>query len=420
MSSASVTRRALSFGAQDSITGWFSKVYTDTTIKGSMQPQGASVSFLPCGNYAKYPHTFFTEYVVHEGDQIVDADLAVYELNTVVKWSWNNKFSHYQCEAVKQDYANRNATSGTWHLDADSLTTDPRSRTKKYFETYTLTGDYILQFDGVDYAIKYLFNPVLGVDTDFLVSCGQEPATALYTDKGYPYAFIEHPTVNLYAVNKSGVTAPRILEQAEQEIRHILTDHPFVQGRSKRFIDAFKYNRVDLGAGSYLWNTSITLKYKRANDDYLPTKPTVTWGASSGTFIFPNATWISSPTRLNNIRTSLPGRWGSNLQKMGMPDFAITIISDVDVNPDNLTWERPQTSTPKTDVLPWQVFLDIQFNGKTEEYQTLDLGWGGTLPVTLEEVTPIMDDGQTTLELTFYVYSASGASAYKTWFGINP
>lgn len=414
-----VTRQELSFGAQDPITGWFRKYYSSSTIKGSVQPKGSSIS----RNYGgKYANNFLTEYVVHEGDQIIDADLAVYELTTVEKWSIANKFSHRVCEAILKEQTNRDSTSGTWHTSTEAISSDPRDRTKKLLEAYPLviTGKYILQFDGQDYPMKYLFNNDLGVDADLVVSVGQTSATALFTDKGYIYAFFEHPTITLYAVNKSGTTAPNILEYAEQEIRRIITEYPVVSGRSKRFIDSVKHNRELLGSGDYLWDTEITLKYKRFNDDYVPTIPSVTWGTSTGTYIIPNVTWMSPPTKLNNIRTPMPGRWGDHLQKLGMSDFAITLRCDVDVAPYNLTWERPQTTSPKTDVLPWQVFLDIQFNGKTETYQTLDLGWGGTLPVTLEEVTPIMNDGETSLELTFYVYSATGASAYKTWFGISP
>jgi hypothetical protein len=161
MSSADLNRRELSFGAQDSITGWYAKVYTETTIKGSVQPKGSMMSILPCGSYASYPHTLFTEYVVHEGDQIVDVNLAVYELNTVALYSWLDMFSHRACEAVKQEYPNRDATSGSWHLDGGSLTTDPRSRHKIYLDTNltpaNINGDYITCFDGADYPIKYLF-----------------------------------------------------------------------------------------------------------------------------------------------------------------------------------------------------------------------------------------------------------------------
>jgi hypothetical protein len=87
MSSADLIRRELSFGDQDPITGWLRQVYIESTIKGSIQPKGSgAMRMLPVGSYSQYDHTLFTEYVVKEGDQIVDQNLEVYELNTEPKF----------------------------------------------------------------------------------------------------------------------------------------------------------------------------------------------------------------------------------------------------------------------------------------------------------------------------------------------
>jgi hypothetical protein len=424
MSSASVTRRALSLGAQDSITGWFDKDYTDTTIKGSMQPQGASVSFLPCGNYAKYPHTFFTEYVVHEGDQIVDADLTVYELNTVVKWSWNNKFSHYQCEAVKQDYANRDATSGTWHLDSDSLTTDPRSRTKIYLDTYltpaNIDGDYITSFDGADYNIKYLFNATLGVDIDLVMSIGEEQTVTEDTIYDLPYKDTVTIPITLSAVNKTGITATNLIEQAEREIQKVLVDHALNIGTtSKRSLSSSKPNRIDLGNGSYLWQKVVILKYERSNDDHVPTYPTITWGAAAGTFIFPNVVNKVERYVNNDVYMDIPGRLGSYPQALGSKSLEVELTVDLDTEHTNLTWKRSQTGA-KTDQSNWQVFQDIFHEGAdTEAYQTLTLEWG-SFKVRLTNMQLGQDVVKGHLTLTFKEYNDVAANtAYKTRWGIT-
>jgi hypothetical protein len=105
-----------------------------------------------------------------------------------------------------------------------------------------------------------------------------------------------------------------------------------------------------------------------------------------------------------------------------MPDWELTIEADVDINNPALTWRRPQTSAAKTDVLPWQALLDIQFNGQKDSaqlYQTLNLGYGASVPVTLEEVTPVQSGDGWKLQLKFYVYTASAATTYTTWFGIG-
>jgi hypothetical protein len=427
MSSASVTRRALSFGAQDSITGWYAKVYTDTTIKGSMQPQGSAVSFLPCGNYAKYPHTFFTEYVVHEGDLIKDSYNIEFELNTVVSWSWLNKFSHYLCEAVQNTFDNRDATSGTWHLDSDSLTTDPRSRTKIYLDTYltpaNIDGDYITCFDGADYPIKYLFNAALGVDTDLVLSIGEESTVTEDTIYDLPYKDTVSIPITLYAVNKTGITATNLIEQAEREIQKVLVDHALSIGStSKRSLSSSKPNRIDLGNGSYLWSKVVTIKYERSNDDHVPTKPSLTYSTIAGgpyTYIFPNVIKITYPNINNDLFMQIPGRLGNIPQSLGSESMEIQLTCDLDMEHTNLTWKRSQTGA-KTDAVNFQVFLDIMHSAaQTQPYMILTLDWG-SFNARLTRMEPAIDGTKGHITLTFKEYNDTEANTnYKTRWGIT-
>jgi hypothetical protein len=145
------------------------------------------------------------------------------------------------------------------------------------------------------------------------------------------------------------------------------------------------------------------------------------------TFALPNVTYFDFSPDIYNIRLPIPGRMGNILQKLGAPDYQITLKCNLDMEPwsgdvsdTKLSWKRPQTNGTKTDILPEQVFLDIYFNGITESSQTLNLGWGGSIPVTLEKPTVIKTNDSYELTLVFKVVSAVGASAYKTWFGINP
>jgi hypothetical protein len=420
MTSADLTRRELSFGAADPTTGWYAKVYAESTIEGVLQPQGASMSFLPCGSYAKYPHTLFTEYVVHEGDQIVDANLAVYELNTVSLYSWLDMFSHRTCEAVKQEFDNRDATSGSWHLDGDSLTTDPRSRHKILLDTYLGADNFITCFDGADYPIKYLFLNTLGINTEVVISIGKEAATPLLDFQDKPYAYIETVPINIYAVDKVGHTATNSIEQKEQEIRHILTDYATVEGRSLRSIQSTKHTPTDLGNKTSLWCTTLTIKYTRSNDDFTPTAPTITYANDQFyTFTFPNCLDIQfRDPDSGDVILHPPGRLGGITQVLGMSDFEITFTCDLTINPDNTTWKRPQGSLPKTDLTPFQVFQEMKFDHKysaTAEYQNLNWGAGSTVPVRLVDYS--VQDNK--LTLTFRRYSATSATSYKDWFGIG-
>jgi hypothetical protein len=421
MTSADVTRRELSFGVQDGTTGWFRKLYAETTIKGSIQPQGSVMSLLPCGSYAKYPNTLFTEYVVHEGDQIIDADLDIYELNTVVKWSWLDMFSHRTCEAVKKQFDQRDATSGTWHLDSDALSTDPRSRHKVYLDAYlnpaNIVGDYITCFDGADYPIKYLFNADLGVDTDLVISIGKEAATSRLDYLHKTYAFEETVPINLYAVNKTGITAPNLIEQAEQEIRHAVTDNPTTLG-SIRSIQSTKHTPMDLGDKNYLWNTTVTIKYTRENDEYVPTLPTITYGATqANTFIFPNVLKITLPNVNNDVFIQMPGRIGDYPQALGAESLEIQLTCDLDMEHTNLTWKRSQIAA-KTDYSNFQVFLDIMHNAAVNQtHQHLTLDWG-VFDVRLIRMEPAYG-GSNIITLTFKEYNATaGDPDYRHRWGI--
>jgi hypothetical protein len=427
MSSFSVTRRALSFGARDSVTGWYAPVYTDTTIKGSMQPQGSSVNTLPVGGYARYPHTFFTEYVVHEGDVIKDADLDIYILNTVVKWSYGDKFSHYVCEAVKQEFDLRDASSGTWHVDSDALKTDPRSRTKTYLDTYltpgNIAGDYITCFDGADYPIKYLFNAVLGVDTDLVMSIGEETSTSEDTIYDVPYKDTISVPITLSAVNKTGYTATNLIEQAEKEIEKVLTDHPLSFGNvSKRSLVSSKPNRVDLGNGSYLWQKVVTIKYERSNDDHVPTVPYLTYSTIAGgpyTYILPNVIQYSMPNSNNDFFDAMPSRLGNYPQLLGSESLEIQLTCDLDMEHTNLTWKRSQTGA-KTDAVNFQVFLDIMHSAaQSQPYLILTLDWG-SFKARLTNIKQDADGQNNLITLTFKEYNDTSANTnYKTRWGIT-
>jgi hypothetical protein len=427
LSSADVTRRALSFGAQDTYTGWYDKDYTESTIKGSMQPQGSSMMGLPCGNYTKYPNTFFTEYVVHEGDVIVDANLKKYELLTVTPWSWLDQFSHYVCEAALRDEDDRDATSGTWHTDSDSLTTDPRHRTKVYLDTYltpgNIAGTHITCFDGADYHLKYLFNAALGVDTDLVLSIGEESTVTEDTIYDLPYKDTVSIPITLYAVNKTGITATNLIEQAEKEIQLVLDEHPLgIGSTSKRSLSSSKPSRVDLGNGTYLWQKVVTIKYERSNDDHVPTLPTLTYSTIAGgpyTFIFPNVIKCTLPNINNDLFMQIPGRLGNIPQSLGSESMEIQLTCDLSMEHTNLTWKRSQTGA-KTDAVNFQVFLDIMHSAaQTQPYMILTLDWG-SFNVRLTRMEPSFDGESSHITFTFKEYNDTEAdSNYKTRWGIT-
>lgn len=427
MADADVTRRALTldFASRDTTTKWAKKTYSESTIKGSFDP--AAMRFLAASglNVPLLSSPFYTGNYVRRGDRIKNVASTEFTLSTVKELWRLNEFVGYVCQADRiLKPADRAATSGTWHADNDSVNTDARLRTMTWLDTYVAftAGDYEVVFSGQDYPPEY---DLVEDNLDVLVTVEYIGATPVYDYQHVIYKFEENVALHCYAFDTSTLTAANLLESFEEAVREANTNHPTTTYLGNiREITATKPAVHD--AGMMLWENTINIRYTRQNSDYAGSSVTVTWGPStsaSGTFTLPNVVYMSPPVKVNNTRLMPPGRMGNVLQKLGMPDYMVTIRCDLDVCPSGLTWKRPQTTTPKTDVVDWQVFLDIAFNGQyagTQVYQTLNLGWGGTIQATLEEVTPVETADGRELELVFYCYNSVSQTAYKTMFGISP
>jgi hypothetical protein len=282
-SSANVTLYTLSLVSADPVTGWYGREFSSGTIKMVIRPRGSSFMALGIGYYARYDVTGFTVSAVYEGDMIKDANNVYYLVKSVQEEWWLDTFSHYVCELVKSEFADQPTSSGTWHLDSESVKTDPRYRHKTYLDSYITDGNlkedngstnvtWRSCFDGAPYPFSKIF---LTKNIDLVFSISKEDAKPRLNYEHYPYAFDETVSITVYAVNKSGITATNLIEQAEQEIRHVVTDHPLGSIRS---IESITHKPVDLGSTT-LYSTTVKIKYTRINDDLVPTYPTVTYGS---------------------------------------------------------------------------------------------------------------------------------------------
>jgi len=431
MASASVTRRELSLGAQDTVTGLYAKSFAEMTIQGSVQPRGAVMLGLPCGHVARYPHTLFTADVIAVGDEVKDANGDYYVVKSADQYWWLDQFSHYQCELEKRSpYALRPTTSGTWHLDSDSLRTDPRYRHKYWLDSY-LTADnmelddgstnasVITCFSGADYPLTQVF---LTKAVDGVFSIDKRSAQQLTTYNHYPYAFLETVPITCYAIDKAGLTATNLLEQMEQEIRHVCTDHPLGSIRS---IESTDPTFTDIG-GVKLWHTTITIRYKRANDDYTPTYPTITWGPSAaptGTYVMQNVIRGPEDGLSKDAWIDIPSFSGTLSQTLGSKSLEIEFEMDLDVECSAKTFKRPQTTTPKTDADDWDIFRDIWHNGGINQtYQTLTLKSGGpSIKVRLLDYRThdIGEGRRLTVRFREYRTTTASAQTYKQRLGIS-
>jgi hypothetical protein len=266
-------------------------------------------------------------------------------------------------------------------------------------------------FAGMDYPTTQVF---IDKDVDGVFCIDKRAAVQLTTDPvcgTKPYAFIETVPVTCYAVDKAGLTATNLLEQMEQEIRHVCTGHPL---GSIRGIESTKPASLEIG-GVKLWFVEVVIRYKRANDDYSATYPTLTWGESGnpdGTYTFPNCTQVRYLHNTPDIKLLPPGRVGNVHQIMGDTSLVVELTCDLDVDAPNKNWLRAQGGAA-TDEVKWQVLLEIKHNAGIldgdEPYQTLTLGASGpSFDVRLQDLNVYnTGDGQR-LVVSFEEYCSSG------------
>jgi len=169
------------------------------------------------------------------------------------------------------------ATGVVWHTGYWGTSTDPRHRHKVLLDTY-LDGDNLRKDDGVtpanyitcfgspEYPMSMVFN---GKTRDLIFSVSSVEATPKEDYRHKIYAYDEKVEIVCYAVDKTGITATNLLEQAEQEIRRIATTYPT---GSLRRIDVSKPSFTLLGTQK-LWHTTITINYRIANTHFNPDAP---------------------------------------------------------------------------------------------------------------------------------------------------
>lgn len=422
MVNADVTRYILSLGDRDPVTRWCNRIYTECTIKGSFDPAVARNVALTVGlsGFPAVSNPFFTRSVMHRGDRIKNANNDLYVVQQVKPVWYFDEFIMNVCQA---DYlmqaTSRAASSGTWHQDSDDVNTDPRDRVLSWLEAYVDYSAATVQhlFAGVDYPVEREFTEK---GNDIVVFADPAQSQAYRDYKHTVYKYLETIELHCLALDTDTLTAVNILEGYEQAVRAADTAHAV--GVAIKKITSSKPARIEVG-GVYLWQLTLTVEYMRVNDEYVNSGITTTWGPSAsptGTYNIPTCTYISAPIKAPNTRLHTYGRLGGLLQKPGIPDFYITTHHDLDMEPAGYTWKRPQTVSSKTDTKKHQVFLDILFNGQlSQTYQTLNLGWGGTLKVTLEEANLTEADDNHMLVLVWAVYNSESATDYAAYFGFS-
>lgn len=141
----------------------------------------------------------------------------------------------------------------------------------------------------------------------------------------------------------------------------------------------------------------------------------------TGTYILPNCLKMNIDEPLKDSIIGVPGMSGDLQNILGSGLITVQMICALDLEPSSLTWKRPQTTTPKTDVHESDIFSE------TRHLQGLEGLWGPLLWVWLDlgepakqfkarltKVRPALAGEEQTVELTFVEYRHGSAEDETT------
>lgn len=255
-----VTRRALSLGSQDSVTGWYGKSFADSTIEVIIVPKGTVFTVLGMGYYARHTLSGYTQDAVVEGDEIKDGQNVYYEIKTSQDHYIGDTFIFRECELSKLPiHYDIPTTYGT-----APTVQDPRQRSKVWLDTYLIAGNltkddnstpasFITCWADPPYPIIKVLE-TKGIDLAFSI------ATPLSEGLPVGVGYIEHVPISVYTIDKTGITGNKLRWKGEAELRRLAETYP--TGSLRRPWERMNPNEQNLGSAT-LYSVTYVLPYKR-------------------------------------------------------------------------------------------------------------------------------------------------------------
>ena len=255
-----VTRRALSLGAIDDVTGWYAKSFSETEIEMIIVPKGSFFTVLGMGFYARHTLTGYTQDAVVEGDKIKDSADIYYEIKTVEDRYFGDSFIYRECELTKIPiHYDMPTTYGT-----APTVQDPRQRSKVWLDTYLIAGNltkddnstpaqYLTCWADPPYPIIKVFE-TKGIDLVFSI--------ATPTSEGLPVGvgYLEHVPITVFTIDKTSISGNKLRWKGEAELRRIAETYP--TGSLRRPWERMSNNEKNLGSTT-LYSVTYVLPYKR-------------------------------------------------------------------------------------------------------------------------------------------------------------
>jgi len=250
IASRDITRRRLVLGdTRDSITGWYPRSFTETTVEGVLIPRASSHLALKAGTYVRTQGLLLTADGFEECDEVKGGLSKYWEVKAVRDIPNGDSFSHRECDLSSM------SLHGLSYSTVAPTVEDARSRTKTYWETY-LDDDnlqnkgYIVAFSDPDYPLLKVFKDK-GIG--FIFTIDQPDSAAMIGHGQSPYGYNERVPTHVLTLDT------KMQWLGEAELRRVAETYP---AGSQRSLDRRVSHDRWLGS-TRLYDTEFVLNYRR-------------------------------------------------------------------------------------------------------------------------------------------------------------
>lgn len=249
IASCDVTRRKLSLGDADAVTGVYEKTWSEYTVKSLFVTRGANKTALSMGTFVRLDAVMRTADPVDEGDEVQHANGDYYEVETVKPEYLGDSFWFRECDLT------RLPMHDLTYLDTSPSVNDARYNTKVYWNTYIEGANlnnhnHLVCYSGADYPITRVFKDK---NIHIVFTVDSPSSTPLIGHDRAPYGYEEHVPTHVLTLNTE------LNHLAEAELRRVAETYPSGSQRSLERRSSTVHNF----GGTNVYDTEFVLKYRR-------------------------------------------------------------------------------------------------------------------------------------------------------------
>ncbi len=260
-----VTKREMSLGSRDSVTGWRAISWATKTIEVIIFERGVTSSALPVGSYVRLDALGMTTDGLEEGNQILTDNGVYYDVEAVKEIFVGDSFYRRDCDLVKLPlYQASFSSTATWKTspyDASYLT---RVMLETYVRDTSLTKDnnsslasWASFFENPPYPLASEFNGDNKIDCAYVI--GEATSAPEVSGDQIVRRYQEKIPIHIYTMDREGITGRAMKHKMVSELRYVLETYPI---GSQRVLEEGRSSDKALGS-MWLYDQTFTLSYKR-------------------------------------------------------------------------------------------------------------------------------------------------------------